>query len=38
MVTAYLEKLIEAGKPADAVLGKPLSIGDLRRAMAGPAD
>jgi CheY-like chemotaxis protein len=38
MVTAYLEKLVEAGKPADAVLGKPLSIGDLRRAMARPAD
>lgn len=34
MVTAYLEKLVDAGKPADAVLGKPLSIDDLRRAMA----
>jgi len=37
MVTAYLEKLVDAGKPADAVLGKPLSIDDLRRAMARPA-
>ena len=36
MVTAYLEKLVDAGKPADAVLGKPLSIEDLRRAMARP--
>lgn len=33
MVTAYLEKLVEAGKPADAVLGKPLSVDDLRQAM-----
>ena len=37
MVTAYLEKLVDAGKPADAVLGKPLSIDNLRRAMARPA-
>ena len=36
MVTAYLEKLVDAGTPADAVLGKPLSIDDLRRAMAAP--
>jgi CheY-like chemotaxis protein len=34
MVTAYLEKLVDAGIAADAVLGKPLSIDDLRRAMA----
>jgi len=38
MVTAYLEKLVDAGKPADAVIGKPLSIDDLRRAMARPTD
>ena len=38
MVTAYLEKLVHAGKPADAVLGKPLSIDDLRRAMARPTE
>jgi CheY-like chemotaxis protein len=37
MVTAYLEKLVGGGKPADAVLGKPLSIDDLRRAMTRPA-
>jgi CheY-like chemotaxis protein len=30
MMTAYLEKLVGGGKPADAVLGKPLSIDDLR--------
>ncbi len=34
MVTAYLEKLVNQGKPADALLGKPLSIEALRRAMA----
>jgi len=34
MVTAYLEKLVDADIPADAVLGKPLSIDDLRRAIA----
>jgi two-component system cell cycle sensor histidine kinase/response regulator CckA len=34
MVTAYLEKLVAAGKPADTLLGKPLSVDDLRRAMA----
>jgi CheY-like chemotaxis protein len=38
MVTAYLEKLVDADKPADAVLSKPLSIDDLRRAMARPTD
>ena len=36
MVTAYLEKLVDAGKPADAVLGKPFSVEELRQAMAGP--
>jgi CheY-like chemotaxis protein len=36
MVTAYLEKLVDAGKPADAVLGKPFSVEALRQAIAGP--
>jgi CheY-like chemotaxis protein len=36
MLTAYLEKLADAGQPADGVLGKPLSIDALRRAMATP--
>ena len=36
MVTAYFEKLVDADKPADAVLGKPFSIDALRRAMAMP--
>ncbi len=34
MITAYLEKLAEADKPVDAVLGKPFAIEDLRRAIA----
>ncbi len=34
MITAYLEKLVNGGSHADAVLGKPLSVDDLRRAMA----
>ena len=34
MVTAYQEKLVDADIPADAVLGKPFSIDDLRRAVA----
>ena len=38
MVTAYLEKLVDAGKPADAVLGKPFSIDDLRRVMTKPTN
>jgi len=38
MVTAYLEKLVDADIPANAVLGKPLSIDDLRRAMARLTD
>ena len=37
MVTAYREKLVDPGNPADVVLDKPLSIDDLRRAMAWPA-
>ena len=36
MVTAYIEKLAKADKAADAVLGKPVSVDELRRAMAGP--
>lgn len=36
MVTAYLEKLVKADKPADVVLGKPFSVDELRRAMAKP--
>jgi len=38
MVTAYFEKLVDDGRPADAVLAKPLSIDDLRRAMAWPTN
>ena len=34
MITAYLEKLAEADKPVDAVIGKPFAIEDLRRAIA----
>ena len=33
MITAYLEKLVDADKPVDAVIGKPFAIGDLREAM-----
>lgn len=33
MVTAYLEKLVDAGQSADLVLGKPLNRDDLRRAI-----
>ena len=33
MVTAYLEKLVDAGKTADVLLGKPLNRDDLRRAI-----
>ena len=33
LVTAYLEKLIDAGNFADGVLGKPFSVDDLRRWM-----
>ena len=38
MVTAYLEKLAKADKPADVVLGKPFSIDELRQAMAKPTE
>ena len=34
MVTAYVEKLVNGGRLADSVLGKPVSVEDLRRAMA----
>jgi two-component system cell cycle sensor histidine kinase/response regulator CckA len=34
LVTAYVEKLIAAGQPADSMLGKPWSVDDLRRAVA----
>jgi CheY-like chemotaxis protein len=34
MVTAYVEKLIAAGQPAESLLGKPLSVDELRRAVA----
>jgi len=37
MVTAYVEKLLAAGKPAEGMLGKPFSVADLRRAIAKPA-
>jgi two-component system response regulator MprA len=33
MVTAYLEKLIDVSHAADGVLGKPLSVDDLRQWM-----
>ena len=33
MITAYLEKLADADKPVDAVIGKPFAIEDLRRAI-----
>ena len=34
MATAYVEKLVNGGQLADAVLGKPVSVEDLRQAMA----
>ncbi len=34
MITAYLEKLVDSDKPVDAVIGKPFSIEELRRAIA----
>ncbi len=34
MITAYLEKLVDADKPVDAVLGKPFGVAELRRAIA----
>lgn len=33
LVTAYLEKLVDAGQTADVLLGKPLNRDDLRRAI-----
>jgi CheY-like chemotaxis protein len=36
MITAYLEKLAAAGETAEAMLAKPLSVDELRRAMAKP--
>ncbi len=36
MITAYLEKLGRIRQPADAVLGKPISLDNLRQAMAMP--
>lgn len=34
MVSAYAERLGDAGSPVDAVLSKPFQLEDLRRAMA----
>lgn len=34
MVTAYVDKLANGGKPADALLGKPFGVEALRRAIA----
>lgn len=34
IMTAYFEKLLAAGKPAEEMLGKPVSVDDLRRAVA----
>ena len=34
MVTAYQEKLDNAGLPVDAVIGKPFAVEDLRRTLA----
>jgi len=34
MITAYLDKLAASDKPVDAVIGKPFSIEELRRAIA----
>jgi len=33
MITAYLEKLVASDTPVDAILGKPLSIDELRQAI-----
>lgn len=33
LVTAYLEKLVDAGQTVDVLLGKPLNRDDLRRAI-----
>ena len=34
IMTAYVEKLLAAGKPSEAMLGKPMSVDELRRAVA----
>lgn len=34
MITAYLEKLGDAERPVDAVIGKPFAIEELRQAVA----
>jgi CheY-like chemotaxis protein len=34
MITAYLEKLGDADKPVDAVIGKPFAVAELRRTIA----
>ena len=34
MITGYLEKLGDAAKQVDAVIGKPFAIDDLRQAIA----
>ena len=34
MVTAYLEKLTDADKPVDALLGKPFAVEEMRRTIA----
>jgi CheY-like chemotaxis protein len=34
MITAYLEKLTDADKPVDAMLGKPFAMEELRNAVA----
>jgi CheY-like chemotaxis protein len=34
LVTAYFEKLVDAGLPVDAILSKPFSVEDLRQAIA----
>ena len=34
MITAYLEKLGDADKPVDELMGKPFAIEELRRAIA----
>jgi CheY-like chemotaxis protein len=36
MITAYLERLAQIRQPVDAVLGKPISLDSLRRAMTLP--
>lgn len=35
MITAFLEKLLAAGKSPDGLLGKPVGVEDLRQAMRG---